>query len=394
MKKNLSLLLALLSLGFCSQTQNEVEKIMEDGVEVIVNHLEPYTIKGEFTALTLKEELTIDLEKEEIAALGLNDVWGFDVNSEGDIYLFKPPTSQGDMVFRFDPKGNFISSFARRGQGPGEVENSSYQKVNKKDELPITNPSRSEIMIFNKDGQLIKEIPIDLNIGFMGNMVYPLENGNYLIRRSLFSPSGARLNFALGLFNPDFKEIKELDRFEVIQPIRAAKFRLPMHVSVWCVSNENIYVGNEERGYEICIYDFDGNLLRKIRKNYETDIGSGKLVQEIREKLKYTPKVLTDKLYFPERWPPFQFIFTDDKARLYVMTFKEGKNPNENIFDIFNPEGIFITTVSMHVSLNDPFFTPGVPLDSWVTIKKNRLYCLREKGSGYKELVVYKTIWN
>jgi len=394
MKKNLSLLLALFSLSFCVQRQDKVEKIMEDGVEVIVNHLEPYKIKGELTSLTLKEEFTIDLEKEDIAAIGLTDIWGFDVNSEGDIYLFKPPTSQGDMVFRFDRKGNFISSFAQRGQGPGEVEYPAYQKINKQDELPITNPSRSEIMIFNKDGKLIKEIHIDLNIGFMGNMVFPLGNGNYLIRRSLYSPSGGILTFALGLFNPDFKEIREFDRFEVVQPIRAAKFRLPMHVSTYCVSNENIYVANEERGYEIWVYDFDGNLLRKIRKNYQADSGSGKLEQEIREKLKYSPQVLKDKIYFPERWPPFQFIFTDDEARLYIMTFKEGKNPNENIFDIFNPEGIFIATASMHVSLNDPFFTPGAPLDSWITIKKNRLYCLREKSSGYKELVVYKTVWN
>ena len=394
MKKNLSLLLALFSLSFCVQTQNKVEKSMENGVEVIVNHLEPYKIKGELTALTLKEEFTIDLEKENIAAIGLTDIWGFDVNSEGDIFLFKPPTTQGDLVFRFNQKGNFISSFARRGQGPGEVENPSYQKINNQDELPITNPGKSEIIIFNKDGNLIKEIHIDLFIGFMGNMVYPLENGNYLIRRSLSSPSGGRLGFAFGLFNPDFKEIRELDRFEVVQPIRATKVRLPMHVSVWCISNENIYVGNEERGYEIWVYDFDGNLQRKIKKSYHADSGSAKFEQEIREKLKYSPQVLKDKIYFPERLPPFQFIFTDDKARLYVMTFKEGKNPNENIFDIFNSEGIFIATVSMHVSLNDPFFTPGAPLDSWVTIKKNRLYSLREKSSGYKELVVYKTIWN
>jgi len=394
MKRNLSLLLALLSLSFCTQIQDKVEKIMEDGVEVIVNHLEPYKIRGELTTLTLKEEFTIDLEKDEIAEIGLDDIWGFDVNSEGDIYLFKPPTTQGDLVYRFDPKGNFISSFARRGQGPGEVENPSYQKINAQDELSITNPGRSEILIFNKDGHITKEIPIDLNIGFMGNMVYPLGNGNYLIRRSLSSPSGGGLEFALGLFNPDFKEIKELDRFEVVQPIRAAKVRLPMHVSVWCVSSENIYVGNEERDYEICVYDLNGNLLRKIRKNYTPNSGAGELEQEIREKLKYSPQVLKDKIYFPERWPPFQFIFTDDEARLYVMTFKEGKNPNENIFDIFNSKGIFIATASMHVSLNDPFFTPGAPLDSWVTIKKDRLYCLRDKISGYREFVVYKTIWN
>ena len=75
------------------------------------------------------------------------------------------------------------------------------------------------------------------------------------------------------------------------------------------------------------------------------------------------------------------------------MTFERGKNPKEYIFDIFNQAGLFIGTVSFDVHLNDPFFTPGAPLDSWVTMKNDRLYALRMKPSGYKELVVYKTIW-
>ena len=52
MKKLLAILslVLLLCLSFCSQQQeNEVKKIIEDGVEVVVNHLEPYEIKGEMT---------------------------------------------------------------------------------------------------------------------------------------------------------------------------------------------------------------------------------------------------------------------------------------------------------------------------------------------------------
>ena len=48
-------------------------------------------------------------------------------------------------------------------------------------------------------------------------------------------------------------------------------------------------------------------------------------------------------------------------------------------------------TVSFEAFVNDPFFTPGAPFDSWaVTLKQGRLYALREKKSGYKQLVVYK----
>jgi hypothetical protein len=47
------------------------------------------------------------LEKDNIAVLGLAEAWGFDVNSEGNVYFFKSPISQDDLVFKFDPKGNY-----------------------------------------------------------------------------------------------------------------------------------------------------------------------------------------------------------------------------------------------------------------------------------------------
>ncbi len=393
MRKKVTLILLLGFLSLCTQTQNDVEKIMEDGVEVIINHNKPYIVEGNPATLSIEEEFIIDLEKDNIAVLGLADIWGFDVDSEGNIYFFKSPLSQGDLVFKFDPKGNFVSSFARRGQGPGEVENPSYQKINNRNELPIIESGLSKIMLFNKDGSLIKEIHLDIDIGFMGNMVYPLENGNYLIRRSLRSEIEGRLDFILSLFDPEFNEIKELDRFELIQPIRADKVRLPMHVSVWCVSKDYIYVGNEENGYEIRVYDLKGNLQRKIRKQYKSVKVSGEFKQYVNEKLEHTPPVLRDKIYFPDYFPAFQFIFTDDEGSLFVMTFEKGQNPKDYNFDIFNQEGLFIGSISLDVFLNDPFFTPGAPLDSWITKKGDRLYVLRMKSSGYKEFVVYKAAW-
>jgi len=51
---------------YCGQKQQEIERYIEDGVEVIVNHLEPYKIKGKPTNLILEEEFTIDTEKDDI----------------------------------------------------------------------------------------------------------------------------------------------------------------------------------------------------------------------------------------------------------------------------------------------------------------------------------------
>lgn len=389
----LYLLISICFLSVCSKDNTGAKKILENGIEVVVNRNEPCAAEARSEVLSLEEDFFIDLESDDLAAQGLTDVWGFDVDSKRNIYCFKSPTSRGDLVYKFDPSGHFLTSFAPKGQGPNEVQMPSFQKINTRDELPITDSGINTIKMFNTQGTIVKTIDLGVHIGFMGNMVYPLENGNYLIRRSLRGELEEKHYFVLSLFDPGFNAIKELDRFEVVQPIRADKVRLPMHVSVWCVSKNRIYVGNEDNGYEIHVYDFLGNSVKKIRKAYQPSPVSDEFKQYVNAQIKDTPPVFKKKIYFPEHFPPFQCIFIDDKDYLYVITFEGGIESGENRVDIFDPEGVLVGKVSLDIFLNDPFFTPGAPLDSWVTMKDNRLYSLRMKDSGYKELVIYHTIW-
>ncbi len=69
------------------------------------------------------------------------------------------------------------------------------------------------------------------------------------------------------------------------------------------------------------------------------------------------------------------------------MTHEEGINPGEYMYDIFNSEGVFVGRMSLwnYRELHAPAFT--------IKAKKNHLYCLREKESGYRELVVYNMNW-
>ena len=68
------------------------------------------------------------------------------------------------------------------------------------------------------------------------------------------------------------------------------------------------------------------------------------------------------------------------------MTYEISINPREFVYDIFNPDGIFIGKVNLN---NYRGKYSGFP----VKVKNNRIYCLREKESGYKELAVYKMKW-
>ena len=71
MKKLIYLVLILSLFFYCAPKQEKVEKIMEDGVEVIINHLESYKVKEESSQLVLEEELKIDFENSKFADIGL-----------------------------------------------------------------------------------------------------------------------------------------------------------------------------------------------------------------------------------------------------------------------------------------------------------------------------------
>ncbi len=99
----------------------------------------------------------------------------------------------------------------------------------------------------------------------------------------------------------------------------------------------------------------------------------------------------SEKIYYPDSMPPFQFFFTDDDAKLYVMTHERGEGPRDFIFDIFNSEGFFTGRISLSNGGNPVTAIWGGPYQ--VTAKNKRLYCMRGKESGYQELVVYRMKW-
>ena len=67
------------------------------------------------------------------------------------------------------------------------------------------------------------------------------------------------------------------------------------------------------------------------------------------------------------------------------MTYENGVNHGEYMFDIFNPEGVFVGRKSLkdfssHQGLNGK-------------IRNDHFYCIEEKESGFQQVVVYKMKW-
>jgi hypothetical protein len=374
MKKLLGLFLGFLFIYSCGTKQDEVERHMEDGVEVVVNHLEPYQIKGELDIPHLEEELDIDTEYFHIARTGLTNIGDFDIDSKGNIYFLKPRKGIGNNIFKFDKSGRFITSFGPIGQGPGEFQYPYHFEIDNQDNIVVSDQSKNKLIFFNKDGSLIKEMPIDLGIAF----VFCLDNGKFLtFGQDINTIRDEYLQFPLKLVNPQFEEIKDLDRYRLMMK----RSKRP-NLFCWSISNRFIYVGNEERGYEIWKYDLEGNLIQKIKNEYK----KLPLSEEYKkERLERTPKMIRDRLFFPKFFPPYQAFFADNKGTLFVKTYEESENSGEFIYEIFISNGVFKARKSLNIWGRDFFLCAKT--------RQNLLYCLQEKESGYRELVVYKMRW-
>lgn len=360
----------------CVPKQEKVDRIIEDGVEAIINHLEPYQI-GDISSFSLEEIFKIDTEEDKIANLGIADIRGFEVDSVGEIFILRNISGERDFIFKFDRNREFVKSFGSQGQGPGEIQIPYHITLDSEDNILITDSGRRILVKYDKDGVFINEYKMIRG----ERTVTSGPRANLLVPGGSFDPENGKQIFSLKLVNPELEVLQPIDNYSYEWPPRE-KFRATEPLFCWSVSRDNIFVAKEDRRYEIWVYDFNGKLIRKIRKEYRKIPVSENYKKKI---LKVFPENVRNMVYFPEFHPPFQSIVAGDDGKLLVSTFEEGNSPGEFMFDIFNKEGVFIGRKSLNI-----FVWEG---HLWARIKANKFYCLKEKDSGYKELVVYNMKW-
>jgi len=383
--KTAGLLIVILILIFaCNPTTEKPEIVFEDGVEIVLNQMEPYKTVSKRSSIRLEERFTIDTEKNEIAEIGLTDINAFDIDSNGNIYFFQ---GKRHLVYKFDNNGQFLFSFAKRGQGPGEIDSPLFLRITSQNEIPIQDQNKNKLSIFNQDGNLKKELSLISND--WGLFVFcPLNNGNFLKFRDFFDPESKHRFDVLDLYNPDFKMLIELEKCDYGQMVGRSqrKKKGSPRIFISEVTNEHILVGHENRGYEILVFDLNGKLLRKIRKEYSPV----NLTEEFKETMINNFGGIENRIIIPDHMPPFHYFFLDDEEYLFVKAYERGPNKNEYIHDVFSPEGVLVSRVNLPGFGSSMY--PGRELNR-AKIKNQIYYCIREKENGYKELVVSGIEW-
>ncbi|MBP7794275.1 MAG: 6-bladed beta-propeller [Candidatus Saccharicenans sp.] len=327
-----------------------------------------------YSSFRLEEKLRVDTGNKELIDRGLFDINNFAVDSEGNIYIVNGK-SQSDQVFVMDKNGQLLRSFARKGQGPGEVDNVHEIFLTSDGNIFIQDSGAREIAIFSPDGQLVSEA------GYEGDLwsLCPLPNGHYVGVESIFGARVKEWLVCLNHYDAELKKIEELDRLSYPNPFLQKSVEATPHQIIYCLSGDRIYSGYPERGYTFLCFDLKGKLIRKISRPPKKSTG----FNEYKKIMKNELEVLSRwgfRLTYPDHVLPFYSFFADEHGYLFVMTFEPGQKAGEYLYEIISPEGDLVKTVSL-----GPYSADSRIL---AKILNGYLYWVREKESGEKEFLI------
>lgn len=388
MKRLRCSLIAIVFLISCGEKQPQVDRINEDGVEIVLNHGEPYRIPGEPSTLSLERETTLDSEAPGLLKAGLTDIRQFGADSRGHIYVLQRPRKDSPFIFKFDAAGRLLGSFGRFGQGPGEIERSSFFGVNSRDELFCLDGQGRKILFYSSSGEVLNEIRLPSHL--FGAV--PLDDGSFFYSESQVSPDAGFEEMTFSVLDRRYAKIKDLHRFRFPAEFPGAgkKANAFLFSPTGTLTAGRIFLGMVGTEYEILAFDLRGTALWTLRKSYSpVEVKAAYRDEALAGLPQGSP--MAGNLEFPRQRPAYQYLFADESGRLFAMTSEKDESSGQYICDIFDASGAFICRAPLGYYDRFRQMWEGVSLD--VVAKNGRFYVLHEKADGYKELIVYKAHW-
>jgi hypothetical protein len=379
-------LVFLAALFACGRAERSVRRTIQDGVETVENGAGIYAVKGEPKALTLREQFRIDLEDDSIAEAGLTDIENLDVDSQGRIVVYRRYATSGKTVFVFDSGGRFERSFCPIGQGPGEVQNPRFMRLNVKEEIPVVSMGSRKVLFFDAEGTLLREAALPALLLPLPHGFTPLANGDYVI--AYVRVKSETLDFSsygVGLFGPDFSRRSELKVYPV--PDENELKTVFIDFPLVAASRTSFYLASLAPTRQIEVYDLKGRLIQEILADYPAVAVPPGIREEMLHSLPREHPYWKN-LVFPRTFPPFLSIFADDHGRLYAVGYGQDQATGAGVCDVFSPDGVRI----LRTAIGYQRLQLGPPLRD-VVIKNGRAYCIREKPSGFPEVLVYSLEW-
>jgi len=339
MKK--SVFFYIIIILFSCSSKKDYEIVEKDGIVLIKNYTN-----------NLKK---IDLKLENITKLNLdsyiNTISSFCIDDLDNIYILDDSKKR---VFVFNSKGDSINSFGKSGSGPGEFTTPAGIFINNSTVF-VPDIITKKVLKFNLQGEFIEDIKnLESVPASLKNLHDSLFVG-YIMNQS-FDENGFIINMKLVILN---------SKLNVIKTIQEKKNKIDLNNIFSKNNDEATYDINSnycfieecsEDKFQINVYNLEGEITKKITKRYKKIAYSENEVQEKNDKIKKKLKGLYGDVKFDRKYKKaISGIFLDKLNQLWVKEATEDGISEDNIFTIFNSEGVLQGKIETEYS-GDLFF--------------------------------------
>jgi len=353
----LSVLIVFVS---CQKQEAEWKGTIEeaDGVTVIKNPKEPMYGQDIFS---LEEELSIG-EAEGREEYMFSPIRSIAVDEEDRIYVLE---TRGALVKAFDRNGEYLRTIGRRGQGPGELNVPLTLSVTNDNTIAVDDFMRG-ITFYSPEGEFIKTLST-ARYFFIGAIT---NSQGSIVARTRISESEKTV-YELKWFDSNLEHPKTL---MTITSLRSDSIEVFSPNLFWRAGKDGSVVVGYSQDYELQVFNSDGELVKKIIKEYEpVEISQS----QIEERTKVIPS--DRKLDIPKFYHAFQRFTMDDGGKIFVQTYEKTEDEEGFYYDVFDSEGKFMAKIPLKIR-------PRV----W---KKSKLYSVEEDEEGYQYVKRYKVSW-
>ncbi len=307
-------------------------------------------------------EGAVDLPLEELFSLGGeseddDELFGLVqeilLDEDGNSYLLD---QQLDEIRVFDPKGRFVKSLGRQGEGPGEFQNPQTFFFLPDGNIGVAQMMPARIAVLDRQGEGLDDLPVPGSEGGFTMVRKVLPAGDHLVMQLMVAGFGEgkmrntnRLvavdsqGNELSVFGESFRE------FEVGQGQMVISMGDEEFARVWTAAPDGtVYVVNDYTGYRIEVYGADGKLAKVIEREFEPLPFTKEEDARRRKRWEEQPRRggLEVKPDFPEFKPDITDLVARPDGELWVRTSRSSAGDRDlGTFDVFDREGRFVRVV-------------------------------------------------
>jgi len=344
-KKSLLLFVILMLLLSCTKKQNS--KLNHQ--KKVVNGIDNNPL---YTVFKLDTVLTTFIDGGE-DSLGNDDknliksISDVVIDSKDNVYILEGSESK---VHKYSENGEYLTTFGRKGNGPGEFVH-SYSILLKNDTIYIPNNRSGKLMAFNQDGQFVRNVTPEE--GNLPDKIFTIGD-HFLggVRQMKFNDGQGMSVKNLKIYDQNFNPLHTIyssnDERDYSKPFNPTDDFIP-----FACSDKQIFVGlNSEDDYLINVYDEGGVKKQVIRKKFRkipfTPVDMEQLKQSYHFSVNVNGKELEIK--FKAKFKKaIKFMDADKYSRVWVYPSSDRKvidKEEDGFYEIFE-DGIFVAKVKI-----------------------------------------------